>query len=255
MLKSDPPAATDASPMPGPAAPDAPAPSARAFEAICHDVRTRLANGALKPGDKLPPERETAEAFGVGRNAVREALKSLENAGIVELRKGRGGGAFIRPGGPQRIVHAMQDLHDMGSYTLAELTEARILVVDQIIRLACERATEADFEALQRNVDELAHFTKTLEMQERTRRVIGFYHLISHATRNRVLVLLDTSLNEIISRFVARAWAEGDAQLKTLVASRRRVLRHLRARDADRAAAELNKQMMDLHRSLSRLLD
>jgi GntR family transcriptional repressor for pyruvate dehydrogenase complex len=239
-------------PVPSDSAPAA-GPS-RAFEDICRGVRARIAAGDLQAGDKLPAERELAEQLGVGRNAVREALRSLENAGVVELRKGRGGGAFILPPTAKRITHAMQDLHDVGSYTLDELTEARILVVEQIVRVACQRATEADFEALQQNVDELEQFTAAAQMAKRQERVVGFYHLLAAATRNRVLMLLDSSLIEIISHFVELAWRGGNPQLTTLVASRRRVLRHLRARDADKAVAELRRQLLDLHRALSALL-
>lgn len=237
--------------------PNAPAATtlpSRAFEDICRGVLARIASGELRPGDKLPAERELAEQLGVGRNAVREALRSLENGGVVELRKGRGGGAFILPLDARRITHAMQDLHDVGSYTLDELTEARILVVEQIVRLACERATEDDFSALQRNVDELAKLTAAGEMAPRQERVVGFYHLLAASTRNRVLMLLDSSLIDLISRFVERAWQGGNPQLTTLVASRRRVLRHLRARDADKAVAALRRQLLDLHQTLSRVL-
>lgn len=231
-----------------------PSVSVRAFEDICRGIRARVAGGELQPGDKLPAERDLAVQLGVGRNAVREALRSLENAGVVELRKGRGGGAFILPPNALRITHAMQDLHDVGSFTLEELTEARILVVDQIVRLACDRATEGDLDTLQRNVDELEHFTATGEMEERDKRVVGFYDLLAIATHNRVLVLLDSSLIEFIRRFVKLAWQGGNPQLTTLVASRRRVVRHLRARNADKAAAELRRQLLDLHQALSRLL-
>ncbi|WP_439590256.1 FadR/GntR family transcriptional regulator [Hydrogenophaga sp.] len=226
----------------------------RAFEDICRGIRAQIASGDLLPGDKLPAERELAEQLGVGRNAVREALRSLENGGVVELRKGRGGGAFILPTNARRITHAMQELHDIGSYTLEELTEARILMVEQMVRLSCERATDDDFSALQKNVDELEQLTKANEMAKRQERVVGFYHLLAAATRNRVLMLLDSSLIDLISVFVERAWQDGNPQLTTLVASRRRVLKHMRARDADKAVAELSRQLLDLHQTLSRVL-
>ena len=63
----------------------------RAFEEICDRIRARIAAGLLKPGDKLPAERELAQQLGVGRNALREALRSLEIAGIVRLQKGAQG--------------------------------------------------------------------------------------------------------------------------------------------------------------------
>ena len=68
----------------------------RTFEAVSEGLRQMIAEGQLKPGDKLPPERELCDRLGVGRASLREALRSLEAAGILELRTGRAGGAFVR---------------------------------------------------------------------------------------------------------------------------------------------------------------
>ena len=64
----------------------------RVFEDICDQIRGQVLGGILRPGDKLPAERELAEQFGVSRTAVREALRSLEIAGVVKLQKGVKGG-------------------------------------------------------------------------------------------------------------------------------------------------------------------
>ena len=62
--------------------------SRRTFEEICERIREQLALGVLKPGDKLPRERDLAEQLGVSRNVLREALRSLEMAGLLRLQKG-----------------------------------------------------------------------------------------------------------------------------------------------------------------------
>ena len=74
--------------------------SSRIFEEISNQVRAQVVNGQLKPGDKLPAERQLALQFGASRTAVREALRGLEMSGVVELHKGVKGGAFIRAGDP-----------------------------------------------------------------------------------------------------------------------------------------------------------
>src|ERR1700712_5339297 len=75
-----------------------PIPTRRAFEAVCDRIREQVADGRLKRGDKLPAERLLAEQLGVSRLAIREALRSLENAGLVVLQRGPKGGAFIQGG-------------------------------------------------------------------------------------------------------------------------------------------------------------
>src|SRR4051812_36620858 len=66
----------------------------RAFEGVCDQIRRQVADGTLQPGHRLPTDRELAEQFRITRSAVREALRSLEGAGVVEARTGLNGGVF-----------------------------------------------------------------------------------------------------------------------------------------------------------------
>src|ERR1700690_2035542 len=125
----------------------------RAFEEICERIREQLALGVLKPGDKLPPERDLAQQLGVSRNVLREALRSLEMAGVLRLQKGVKGGAFIQEGDTSRMNDVMRDMLSLGTISLSELSEARIQVIDLVVRLACERARQADFQVLEANIE------------------------------------------------------------------------------------------------------
>ena len=122
----------------------------RAFEEICERIREQLALGVLKPGDKLPPERELAQQLGVSRNVLREALRSLEMAGVLRLQKGVKGGAFIQEGDTSRMNDVMRDMLSLGTISVRELSEARIHVLDLVVRLACAHARQSDFVALRR---------------------------------------------------------------------------------------------------------
>jgi DNA-binding transcriptional regulator YhcF (GntR family) len=82
----------------------------RNFEVVVQRVRDKLMRGELKPGDKLPPERELATQLNVSRNVVREALRILENAGLVHTKKGAYGGAFVSPGSPTQMSQVLGDL-------------------------------------------------------------------------------------------------------------------------------------------------
>ena len=104
--------------------------STRAFEEIAAQIRGELANGRLKVGNRLPSERALSEQFGVSRNTLREALRSLEHAGLLRLQKGASGGAFIRQGSGDTIINGMMDLYHVGSITPDQLTEAQRLAQD-----------------------------------------------------------------------------------------------------------------------------
>src|SRR3546814_3653550 len=127
-------------------------------------MRCQVVAGIPRPGAELPAERERAEQFGVSRAAGREALRSLEMAGVVKLQKGVKGGAFIQGGSPGVLTQSIRDMVALGRISLESLTEARLFICDIVVRLACQRGKEADFRALDDNI----RLTEELErMQEK----------------------------------------------------------------------------------------
>jgi DNA-binding FadR family transcriptional regulator len=223
--------------------------SRRVFEEICDRIRTELNVGTLGPGDKLPPERELAKQFGSSRAAVREALRSLEIAGVVELRKGVKGGAFIRTGDPTIVTGMMQDMVSLGRVSLDSLTEARILIQDSVVRIAAQRATEEDFIRLEENIRQAEALTASGSYNERLHVFADFYVLICQATRNEVLSFVTDALTGVVRSVLMRVMPK--PRMDTL-AFQRELLALLRARDPDRAAALMSEHLRALHRHLTR---
>lgn len=237
-------------PSPPPAA-FQPIQTRRAFEEICDRIRARISSGELKPGDKLPAERELAQQLGVGRNALREALRSLEIAGLLELRKGVKGGAFIRSGDTARMDVVVQDMFSLGSITLAELAEARMHVQELVVRLACERATDQDLRALDTNTDRIEALTKEGRFLDRVEASREFYRLLAAATHNGVLAMMAQSVTEILMQFVNARVSNGGKPTPKLVASRREFLAALRSRNPDEAARLMRAHLQAIHRMLA----
>jgi len=219
----------------------------RTFEDICVQIRAEVGEGRLKPGDRLPAERDLAEQFGVSRNAVREALRSLEVAGVVQCQRGVAGGAFIRHGDPAIITQAVQDMVLLGRISVDGVIEARILLMNDALRLACERATHVDFDAIERDIDLIARLTASGDLSRRSEHIIDFYSLVARATHNEVIVMLVDSLSEIFRRMLDRLGPDPRADL---VDVRRSILAHLRARDAEAATREMTQHLERLSRDL-----
>ena len=216
----------------------------RVFEEICEQIRQRLASGVLKPGDKLPAERDLAVEFRVSRPAVREALRTLEMSGVISLQKGVKGGAFIRDGNPQLLTQSLQDLMFLGRVSLRSLAETRELITGVVIKLACERATEADFQAIEQNIDFIAGIQ---DLQQRGEAGALFFRLIAQATRNEVLMMLVDSMGDIVRYVVDKA---GRKPRPELVPIRRRILKAMRARDADAAMKNMGEYLAVIHGDL-----
>ncbi|MGA2289947.1 MAG: FCD domain-containing protein [Bradyrhizobium sp.] len=222
----------------------------RAFEEICQRIREQLALGVLKPGDKLPPERELAQQLGVSRNVLREALRSLEMAGVLRLQKGVKGGAFIREGDTSRMNDVVRDMLSLGTISLRELSEARIQVLDLAVRLACERARPSDFRALEANIERTELATGEGRLLDRVECSREFYRLLALSTGNKVIAMIMDSVTEIHMRFVYAKVASSGASSPRLSEKRRQFLSALRARDVAAATRLMRGHLESVQRML-----
>ncbi len=218
-------------------------PSRRAFELVCEQIRELIAAGRLKMGDKLPPERQLAELLGVSRLAVREALRSLENAGLITVQRGPKGGAFIQGGSDEKMTELMQDMLDVGAVSLADLTEARVFILGSVARLACARATEEDLMLIEENVRQ-NEMAGNSSFSERLEHATEFYAILARATKNKVMIVVVRCLTDTIKAILRRIEIY---PAQSLLTSRRRFLEALRARDAERAAHEMHVHLQKLH--------
>src|SRR5215208_5565279 len=124
----------------------APVTVARASSSIADQIRAAILGGRLEQGQRLPPERELAEQFGVSRVTVRDALRTLEAMGLIEVRVGARGGAFVTAPTGAHVAQAMSDMMLMAVISPEDIVESRLIVELGTITLACARAAEEDFE-------------------------------------------------------------------------------------------------------------
>ena len=217
----------------------------RAFEEVADRVREMLENGELQVGDRLPPERELSKTLNVSRAALREALRTLENAGLLDLRPGKLGGAFVADARPKAISENMSDLLRLGGISLAHLTEARAWIEEVVVRVACERAQEEDFAALEENVRLAEELFAQGRMMEKLDTNIEFHNVLAVATKNPILVMMTQTLGNVMRSFARRLGAE---TTRSVIRSRTRFIELLRARNADGAVAEMHEHLRTIQK-------
>src|SRR3954453_8271284 len=122
----------------------APVTIARASSSIADQIRAAILSGRLEQGERLPPERELAEQFGVSRVTVRDALRGLEAMGLIEVRVGARGGAFVTVPTGSLVGQTSADMMLMSALTPDDIDEARLINALGTISLACARATDED---------------------------------------------------------------------------------------------------------------
>ncbi|WP_024517875.1 GntR family transcriptional regulator [Bradyrhizobium sp. Tv2a-2] len=222
----------------------------RAFEEICDRIREQLALGVLKPGDKLPAERDLAQQLGVSRNVLREALRSLEMAGVLRLRKGVKGGAFVREGDTSRMNVVMQDMLSLGTISVRELSEARVHVLDLAVRLACANGRQAHFDALDDNIERTDLATREGRLLDRVECSRDFYRHLAAATGNKVIAMIMDSVTEIHMRFVYAKVASSGVAMARLVERRRQFVAALRERNVSAATRSMRVHLEAVQRML-----
>lgn len=215
----------------------------RAVDEIEVQIRSMLAKGQLKPGDKLPSERDLATQLKVSRNTLREALRTLERAGILELRKGATGGAYIMHGSSGAIVNGLSDLYHLGAITPRQLTEARIWLSEIVVRVACERATDDDLLKLEANIAATQRAADADQFNERQRLNREFHLILARTTRNPIIESTMEGVMGVLGLFIARIGARTNP---FTIPSRLRLMEHLRARNVDAAVREITEHLQGL---------
>jgi GntR family transcriptional repressor for pyruvate dehydrogenase complex len=169
-------------------------PKERLYQEIVDQIQQQILSGALKPGDQIPAERDLAERFGVSRTAVREAIKSLTEKGLIEVFVGRG--TFVTSLSPDRVVECMTLLLRNEPHGVASLQEAREMLEAPTARRAAERRSDAHVARLRAIEAELEE-----ERSISPRLIDGdteFHVELARATGNPVLVLLTHTIMALL---------------------------------------------------------
>ncbi|XGX78247.1 HTH-type transcriptional repressor NanR [Terrabacter sp. BE26] len=153
---------------------------------------TAIAVGEYSPGERLPPERDLAASLGVSRATVRQALQHVTELGLVEIRRGRAGGAFVASASWEDVApDVARRTLETEIPRLLDLYDYRCMVEGMIARAAAERRTSEDVAALEKSLEEFRAATSMTEARNADRRLHG---LITAAARNPHLTSLSAHL-------------------------------------------------------------
>ncbi len=126
----------------------------KAYAQVAQSIRRQVLTGGLAKGERLPPERELADAFGVSRMVVREAIRALESDGLLQVRPGAGGGSFVTHDFDKPLGASINNLLAGGAITLDNLFELRLMLEAPAAAMAAVRGRRADIEDLARVVEQ-----------------------------------------------------------------------------------------------------
>lgn len=126
----------------------------RVFQDVVEQIQDAIVNGKLEPGTRLPPERELKDMFNTSRGTLREALRVLEQKGLIQIKLGVAGGAIVKQIDSEPIAESLALLIRSGDISLDHLAEFRIKIEGSIAELAAQRATPKDIKEMELLYDE-----------------------------------------------------------------------------------------------------
>jgi GntR family transcriptional repressor for pyruvate dehydrogenase complex len=203
-------------------------------EAISAEILDLLRQKELKPGDKLPPERELAEILGVSRPSLREALRALSIMKIVEVRQGDG--TYVSALKTEELVEHLEFVFMLDNSTMLQLFEARKIVETGNVSLAAERISDEELSILRTCLEKSEHSVDDPEAFMQAD--IELHEIITRAARNPLLERFMASIGTL-SRASRHKTTHMSGVTKTAVEDHRQIVNALEARDPQAASAAM----------------
>lgn len=229
-----------------------PAMTKRASEIIFDQVRDMILRRELKPGDRLPSERNMMEMFQRSRPTIREALRMLERGGYIRIIAGSNGAVVLEPDS-HSIQQSIEEALQIGQIDLAEMSEYRIISEAATVTWACQRRTDKDLEDLRTHLDKMAEsvddYTAFIPMDPE------YHGLIAAAAKNTVSVLMNKTLGSINQNFlrkkiVSMSKAEQTQMLRRVHKMHEDIYEAIKAQNVEAARAAMEYHLIAFENDL-----
>jgi len=178
----------------------------RVFHDVVNQIQDAILDGRLKSGDALPPEREMKTMFNTSRGTLREALRVLEERGLVEIRLGMRGGAFVKHVNTDQATETLALLIHMQRVSLAHLSEFRRDLEGSVAALAAQRGSAEETDQLQSLIEEAGEYVENgIGNRENYLRLDRKFHLaLAEMTHNPVFIFVLRSIHDNIHQYYDR---------------------------------------------------
>lgn len=216
---------------------------------VVEKIKQLILKGELKEGDRIPGERELCEQFAVSRASVREGLKILSLQGLL---KRTNAGTVITTSFSSILEETLtlKILLDDTSYQ--DITEARLFLEKNMVRLAAERITEEDIQLLQHYLEAMIDADARENNDDYVLADIAFHQQIAKASRSSVLVILYNSIIMLIFKIQTRVGYDATV-MKESIKYQARILEALKRGDVPESENEMQMHLLDVQERLDHL--
>ena len=213
----------------------------KVYHEIVDQIKDLITEGRIKPGDRLPPERELAELFKASRNSVRDAIRVLEQMGLIESRQGDG--TYVRTLSPEELAEPLALCLLQSRTQMGELWEVRRVLEPALAESAAARITEEELAELEAVLDAQRQKVEAgfIGLEEDA----AFHQGIAEAARNAVMLRVMDTLVDLLRQSRERSLQQRDRPHYSH-AGHVRILAALRRRDAVAARAEMLQHLREI---------
>jgi GntR family transcriptional regulator, transcriptional repressor for pyruvate dehydrogenase complex len=216
---------------------------------VVQQFLTMLRNGELAPGERLPPERELAERFGVGRNSIREALRELNMLGLVTSRHGEG--TFVGTPDPAQLMAPFRAVIELSAPAAESILEFRLAFEPGVAALAARNLTD---DGARRLEAALGSFETALSSQQARAEHsdAGFHFAIAQSTNNPTIIAVHQALLELLTASRSQLSRDTYEPDHRVAVGHREVYAAIVSRDEERARDTMHQHLLHVGRGLAR---
>lgn len=218
--------------------------SSRLYEQMAEHIRQQIVDGTVNTGDKLPNERDLAKQYGVSRTVVREAIKTLKQGGLVEVRAGLG--TFVVNDTGKALQQTFDLMLALGNQeSLADIIEIRELLEPGIAALAALRATDEDITRMETAIQLMDDNIENIE--EYTAEDHSFHLCLAKATQNHIIPHFIASIVDLLQE-LRKTIANTSGARERGQMHHRNILNAIRQRDAEAARLAMDAHLRQVRR-------
>jgi DNA-binding FadR family transcriptional regulator len=219
----------------------------RISDNIVAQIKSAIFTGTYRAGDKLPSEQELKKLFNVSRVPLREALRSLEEMGLITIRSGVSGGAFVAQMGTKSVSDSLSNMIRLGKISDSDIWDFRLSSEPNMTRLAAERSTDWDIKQMEEIISMREKAIKARKIPVVSN--IDFHQAIARATKNPLHILIMDAIGEILLESFKRLHFSLDDH-QSIVKFHRKILECFKKKDIQQVGVLMTIHLKDVRERL-----
>lgn len=232
----------------------------RVFQDVVEQIQDAILSGELEPGAKLPAERDLKEMFNTSRGTLREALRVLEQKGLIQIKLGVAGGAIVKQIDTDPMAESLALLIRSGEVSLEHLAEFRIKIEACIVELATQRATVQDIKEMERLFKKAKTYFEKGDWENFLKTDEAMHTFIGIMSRNPIFQFVQKTVHDNIHQYYAEYLPMNHERTLENLTDFEKIIEAIKLKDSETAAhiirdhvARFSKKMQEKTRDQNKV--